>query len=178
MPPTARTAAIAAAAAVSYLAAARLGFGAAFVAEQVTSVWAPTGIAQAALLLWGIKLWPAVWLAAFIANALTNVSIWTAGGIATGNTLEAVAAAWALSRLVQFDPVFARTRDGVAFILVAVAATPMISASIGVTVLSVGEGVPWNRYGELWREWWLGDALGALIVGPAILTTVRAVRQR
>src|SRR5688572_23467419 len=145
MPRTAETVAIAAVVAVSYVAAATFGFGAAFVAEQVTSVWAPTGIAQAALLLWGIKLWPAVWLAAFTANALTNVSIWTAGGIAIGNTLEAVAAAWALSRLVQFDPAFARTRDSVAFILVAVAATPIISASIGVTALSVGEGVPWTR---------------------------------
>src|SRR5918996_1871837 len=150
MPPVARTVAIAAVVAVSYLAAAKFGFGAAFVAEQVTSVWAPTGIAQAALLLWGIKLWPAVWLAAFTANALTSVSFWTAGGIATGNTLEAVAAAWALSRLIGFDPGFARTRDGIAFILIAVAASPIISASVGVTLLCVDQVASWNQYGELW----------------------------
>jgi PAS domain S-box-containing protein len=178
MPPTARTAAIAAAAAVSYLAAARLGFGAAFVAEQVTTVWAPTGIAQATLLLWGIKLWPAIWIAAFTANALTNVSLLGAAGIATGNTLEAVVAASVLSRLSGFDLTFKRTRDAVAFILVAVAASPIISASIGVTVLCVEDVAAWSQYGRLWREWWLGDALGALIVGPAILTSVRRSLQR
>ena len=178
MPRAAGTAAIAAAVGLSYLAAAQLGFGAAFVAEQVTSVWAPTGIAQAALLLWGIKLWPAVWLAAFAANALTNVSPWTAAGIATGNTLEAVAAAWTLSWVGGFDPTFKRTRDAAAFILIAVAASPIISASVGVTLLCIEQVAPWARYGDLWREWWLGDALGALIVGPAILTTVRRARQR
>ena len=178
MPRIAATVAIGAVVGLSYLAAAQLGFGAAFVAEQVTSVWAPTGIAQAALLLWGIALWPAVWLAAYAANALTNISPWTAAGIATGNTLEAVAAAWALTRIRGFDPTFTRTRDAVAFILIAVAATPIISASVGVTLLCIEQVASWSRYAEVWREWWLGDALGALIVGPAILTTVRRARQR
>jgi integral membrane sensor domain MASE1 len=59
--------------AVAYVIAARLGFRLAFVAEQVTTVWAPTGIAQAALLLWGRSLWPAVWLGAFVAKGLLDV---------------------------------------------------------------------------------------------------------
>src|SRR5919106_737130 len=107
--PRIATVAIAAVLAVSYLAAAKFGFGAAFVAEQVTSVWAPTGIAQAALLLWGRSLWPAVWLGAFAANAGTDAPLWTAAAVATGNTLEAVAAAWLLSRLGGFDPALRRT---------------------------------------------------------------------
>ncbi len=49
---------------VGYFISARLGFRAAYVAEQVTTVWAPTGIAQAALLLCGLELWPAIWIAA------------------------------------------------------------------------------------------------------------------
>ena len=90
--------------AVAYFVTAQLGFRAAFVAQQVTTVWAPTGIAQAALLLWGIRLWPAVWLGAFAANALTEIPLWAAAGIATGNTLEAVAASSILSRFRGFDP--------------------------------------------------------------------------
>ena len=46
--------------AVTYVVAARLGFRFALVAEQVTTVWAPTGIGLAALLLWGTRLWPAI----------------------------------------------------------------------------------------------------------------------
>lgn len=177
MPLAARTVAIAIVVGLAYFFAAQLGFRAAFLAEQVTTVWAPTGIALAALLLWGITLWPAIWLAAFAANALTQVPLWVAVGIATGNTLEAVAAAWVLSRIHGFDPVFRRTRDVLAFIAIAVFASPFLSASIGVLMLCVGGVTPWERYVELWREWWSGDALGALLVGPAILTSVRAPRQ-
>jgi integral membrane sensor domain MASE1 len=57
--------------ALSYLAAAKIGFGFALVAEQVTTVWAPTGIAIATLLLGGQRFWPALWAGAFLANATT-----------------------------------------------------------------------------------------------------------
>ena len=55
--------------AIAYVGAAQLGFRLAYVAEQITTVWAPTGIALAALLLFGVRLWPAIWLGAFVANA-------------------------------------------------------------------------------------------------------------
>ena len=64
-----RTVLIGAAVAITYVAAAEIGFRAAFVAEQVTTVWAPTGIAIASLLIWGPRLWPAIWLGAFAVNA-------------------------------------------------------------------------------------------------------------
>ena len=48
-----------------------IGFGFALVAEQVTTVWAPTGIAIATLLLGGQRFWPALWAGAFLANATT-----------------------------------------------------------------------------------------------------------
>src|SRR5258708_3148155 len=85
---------------LAYVAAAKVGFRVSFVAEQVTTVWAPTGIAQAALLLWGLKYWPAVWLGAFLANATTHEPLGVAAGIAGGNTLEAVVAAWLLTRMM------------------------------------------------------------------------------
>src|SRR5689334_24455244 len=89
--------------ALAYAAAAKLGFRAAFVAEQVTTVWAPTGIAFATLLLGGPRYWPAIWVGAFVVNAGTNAPPWTAAIIASGNTLEAYVAARALRRLPSFD---------------------------------------------------------------------------
>src|SRR3954470_10534256 len=99
---------IAAAVAIAYVAAAEIGFRAAFVAEPVTTVWAPTGIAIASLLIWGPRLWPAVWLAAFAVNAGTDAPRWTAFAVAAGNTLEAVLATGALGRLPHFDFSFRR----------------------------------------------------------------------
>jgi PAS domain S-box-containing protein len=162
--------------AVAYVIAARLGFRFAFVAEQITTVWAPTGIAQAALLLWGRSLWPAVWLGALVANAGTGAPLWTAAGVATGNTLEALAAAWILHRRPDFDPTLRRARDAIAFIVVAAFMSTAISATIGVTTLCSASVQPWARFWVLWADWWLGDALGALVVAPVILTVARMPR--
>ena len=167
--------AIGAAVAASYVVAAHLGFRLAFVAEQVTTVWAPTGIALATLLLWGSRLWPAVWLGAFLANAGTNAPLWTAPLVATGNTLEAVVAIWALRKMPRFEPTFRRVADVIRFVMIATVAAPVVSATIGVTTLCAAGVQPWQRIVTLWSDWWLGDALGALVVAPAILTTARGL---
>ena len=160
--------------AAAYVIAARLGFQFAFIAEQVTTVWPPTGIAQAALLLWGPSLWPAIWLGAFAANAGTDAPLWTAVGVATGNTLEAVVAVHLLRRVPGFDPTLRRVRDVAAFVVIAAAMSTAISATVGVSTLCFAAVQPWARFGELWTTWWLGDAFGALVIAPAMLTTARA----
>ncbi|HVL66365.1 MAG TPA: MASE1 domain-containing protein [Vicinamibacterales bacterium] len=176
--PTARTLLAGAALTLAYGVSATLGFRVAFVAEQVTTVWAPTGLAQSALLLWGRALWPAVWLGAFVVNAGTDAPLWTAAAIATGNTLEALAAAWLLSRLTGFDVALRRTRDSVAFILVAALLAPLISATIGVVTLCAAQVQAWDRFAGLWFAWWLGDSIGALVVGPLVLTVARSSKDR
>ena len=168
--PDPRTLLIGAAVCVTYVLAATFGFSYALVAEQVTTVWAPTGLAQAALLLWGRRLWPAVWLGAFAVNASTTAPLWTACSIATSNTLEAVVAAWLLSRISGFDPALRRTRDTVAFITLAAGLGPVISATTGVVTLCAAGVQAWSSFPSLWFAWYLGDATGALIVGPVILT--------
>jgi signal transduction histidine kinase/ActR/RegA family two-component response regulator len=151
-----------------YFAAAKLGFTMAFVAEQVTVVWAPTGIALTALLLFGPRVWPAITLGAFLANLTTNESVLTAAGIALGNTGEAVAGAWLLGRL-KFATDLGRVRDVIALVATAMLST-IVSATIGVTSLVLGGYQPWSRYGSLWSVWWLGDAMGDLIVAPVLMT--------
>jgi PAS domain S-box-containing protein len=161
------------AAAIAYVATAQLGFRVALVAEQVTTVWPPTGIAQATLLLAGIRLWPAIWIAAFIANALTSAPILVAAAIATGNTLEACAAVWALQRVPGFDLALRRTRDALAYIAFAAIGSSMIGATVGSAALCLGGVQPWPQYWSLWADWALGDMMGSLVIGTAIATTVR-----
>jgi len=171
---TRRLAIAAVALTITYAITARLGFHFALLAEQVTTVWAPTGIALAALLLWGRRLWPAVWLGAFIANAGTAAPLWTAAAIATGNTLEAVVAAWFLRRNRDFDPCVGRLADAARLIIVAAVLATTISATVGVVTLCAADVQSWSRFWQLWSAWWLGDALGALVVAPVILTVVRS----
>src|SRR5215207_1075663 len=159
--------------ALSYIAAAKIGFGFAVVAEQITTVWAPTGIAIATLLLGGLRFWPALWLGAFLANATTAAPFWSAALIASGNTLEAVLAAWALRRSTRFTVTLSRVADMLRFLIAAAAICTMVSATIGVWALCAAGVQPWARFPELWFEWWFGDLLGAIIVAPAILAVGR-----
>jgi PAS domain S-box-containing protein len=156
--------------AVAYVFTARLGFEVAFVAEQVTTVWAPSGISVAALILWRRRLWPAVWVGALVANLGTNAPLWTAAVIATGNTLEAVAATWLLRRDPAFDPLLPRLRDAGRLIALGALGATAISATVGVATLCAAAVEPWSRFADLLSAWWLGDALGVLVVTPAILT--------
>src|SRR5438445_13814360 len=75
-----------------YFMAARLGLSLASVHTNVSPVWPPTGIAIAAVLLLGYRIWPGILLGAFLANFLTPVPVASAMGIAVGNTMEALSA--------------------------------------------------------------------------------------
>lgn len=167
---TARTVLLGLAISAAYVGAASLGFRFAYSAEQVTTVWAPTGLSIAALLLLGPRFWPAVWLGALVVNLSTNAPSWTAFVVASGNTLEAVVAAWALRRHERFDPALTRVADAVAFLALAAVASTTVSATIGVTTLCASGVQEWEKFSILWFDWWLGDATGAAIVAPAILT--------
>jgi len=171
--PILRTLAVSGVVTAAYVLSAHLGFRLAFIAEQVTTVWAPTGISLAALLLGGLRFWPAIWTGAFLANASTDAPLWTAAIVATGNTLEAVVATWALHRVRDFHARLESVRDVLAFLFIAALGGTAISATVGATTLCAGAVQPWSRFGALWFDWWFGDALGAIVVAPAILTTVR-----
>jgi integral membrane sensor domain MASE1 len=144
-----------------YFGAAKLGLTMAFVAEQVTAVWPPTGIALAALLFFGYRVWPGIALGAFLANATANEPLATATGIALGNTLEALAGAWMLRRLVQFDPALGRVKDVLGLVVLAAVLSTLVSATVGVTSLCLGGVKPWTAYPAIWTVWWLGDAMNS-----------------
>ncbi|HEY8204087.1 MAG TPA: MASE1 domain-containing protein [Pyrinomonadaceae bacterium] len=151
-----------------YFAAAKFGLSLASVHTNVSPVWPPTGIALAAVLLLGYRVWPGILLGAFLANALTPVTLATAGAIAVGNTLEAVIAAVALNALA-FRPSLDRALDVFKFVAVAVGCT-MISATIGTLSLGIGHAAAWSSFPLLWLTWWLGDLTGAVTVAPLLLT--------
>jgi PAS domain S-box-containing protein len=154
--------------AAAYVAGAGLGFLLAPAHQVVSSAWPPAGVAVAALVLFGRRLWPGVALGAFLANFLSAVPPVVAAAIALGNTAEAVAAAWLLGRL-GFVPALERLRDVFALVAVATLAT-VVSASVGVAALAVSGAASGHAAGLLWLIWWSGDAIGILIVGSLMLT--------
>jgi signal transduction histidine kinase len=155
--------------AIVYAVTARFGLTLGAVSGFATLVWPPTGIALAALVLGGARLWPGVFIGAFVANLWASAPPLVALGIATGNAAEALTAFF-LVRRFGFHAALSRVRDVVALVFPFALASTLVSATVGVLSLYLGGVVTGTMMGATWRAWWLGDVLGALVVAPAILS--------
>jgi class 3 adenylate cyclase/integral membrane sensor domain MASE1 len=155
----------------AYYAAAKLGLNLAFETQSVTAVWPPTGIALAALVLRGYRLWPGVAIGALLANSWTGIPLFAVLGITLGNTLEGLMGAWLLHRF-GFRPALDRVRDVIALAVLAGGVSTAISAGVGVGSLLLAGEIDGGQLPSVWRTWWLGDMTGDLVVAPAILVGV------
>ena len=154
----------------AYLLGGRIGLIVPFTSGNVSPVWPAAGVAMAALLLVGYRVWPAIATAAFLVNLFTPIPALAAVGIAAGNTAGPLAGAWLTRQISGFTPSLTRLKDVFAMILIAAPTGAAISACVGVTVL-FGTGIaPWDTFGRASAVWWLGDAMGVLILTPVALT--------
>ena len=164
--------------ATAYFLAGTLGLRLAFIHPSATPVWAPSGIALAAFLVWGRSVWPGVFVGAFVVNLATAGNLATSLGIAVGNTLEGVIGAYLVRRFAPGLRAFDHAREILKFVVLTCGLGTMFSATIGVGSLFVGGLAPWSDVGAIWLTWWLGDAAGALVVTPALLLWVDHPRPR
>lgn len=164
--------------AVCYFGAAKLGFLLASSTKQVTAVWPPTGIALVTMLLHGRATWPGVFVGAFSVNLLNDEPWLTALGIAVGNTVGPGVGAGLLNRVAEFDPRISRARDALALVLFGAVCGMSITATNGVLWLAVGGLVEWRRFFSVWWVWWVGDAMGVLLVAPLLLTWISQPKPR
>jgi len=153
----------------AYYLVGKLALQAAHVNPSASPVWPTTGLALAALLLLGLRYWPAVLVGAFLVNVTTFGNAATSLGIAAGNTLEAVLGAWWTIRFAHGRRAFDRPFDFLRFAVLAGLCATAVSASFGVTSLCLGGFAEWSRYATVWTTWWLGDVGGALIVAPLLV---------
>ena len=152
-----------------YFVAGKLGLQVALVNASASAVWAPTGIALAALLLLGFRVWPGILLGAFLVNLTTTGGIPSSIGIAAGNALEALAGAWLVLRFANGRRAFERPRDFFKYVILAGLLSTAVSATIGVTSICLGGSAHWADFRSIWLTWWLGDLGGALIVAPPLI---------
>jgi signal transduction histidine kinase len=170
--------------AAAYFVAGKLGLMLAHAHASVSPVWPASGVALAALLIWGVEFWPAVLIGAILVNigvphdVSPGIRIFQAVGIAAGNTLEAVAGAWMVSRFANGCKAFLRASDVFRYIFLAGALATAIGATLGTLTLLTSGLLEKNLYGTTWLTWWMGDMVGAVLVAPFILiwTATSAVR--
>jgi len=159
-----------------YFFAGKVGLSLAFVHASATAVWPPAGIALAAVLWSGFRIWPAVLVGAFLVNVTTAGSAATSLGIATGNTLEALAGAYLVQRFASGLRAFERAGSIFRFALLAGMVATAVSPTIGVTSLAASGYAQWADFAAIWWTWWLGDAGGVLVLAPALITWAQAPR--
>ena len=164
--------------AAGYYALAKLGLRLASINPSASPIWPPTGLALAAVLLGGLRIWPAIFIGAFAANATTAGTLETSALIALGNTLESVAGGYLIDRWSGGAQTFASPVRVAKFALVSVGPATVISATIGVVTLCVAGLAAWTKFTPIWVTWWLGDAAGALVVTPVIVLWAQSARRK
>ena len=152
-----------------YFAAGKLGLAVPFTSSNVSPIWPAAGIAVAAVLIWGIRVAPAIAFAAFLVNFLTPIPTSASVAIGLGNASSAVVAGYLLRRS-DFQSSLPRLRDVLKMVTVAAVLTTTLAAFVGVTALTLAHTKAWSGYASAWRIWWLGDAMGVLVVAPLLLT--------
>ncbi|MGR9037023.1 MAG: MASE1 domain-containing protein [Gammaproteobacteria bacterium] len=156
-----------------YLATAKIGLKYTVVGQTVTLMWPPSGIALAATLIGGYRVWPGITLGAFVANAGTGVPLLTFSIIALGNTLEPLFGAMLLKRLDNFSNALDKVSDVLALTLSAAVISTAVSASFGTLGLLAGDEITMADLAPTWLAWWLGDGMGVLVISPIILAGTR-----
>jgi signal transduction histidine kinase/ActR/RegA family two-component response regulator len=163
-----------------YIVVGRFSLELASLHGSASPIWPPAGIALALILTLGYRMWPAIFLGAFVVNIINPPSagsVLTCLGIATGNLLEAVCGAWLINRFGDGTRVFDRPQGVFKFALATIVGA-LVSPTIGVTSLALARLADWANYGAIWSTWWLGDAAGALVVAPLlVLWSIKSGRE-
>ena len=152
-----------------YFASAKLALLAAIPPGYATAVWPPSGIALAALLLFGRRLWPGIFLGAALVNVGVQSSPLAALLIGGGNTLEGLAGAWLVERYLGLPRVFERGEDVLTFVVAAFACAAVAATGAAVPLALVHRLPPTELYVNWWT-WWQGDAMGIVLVTPLLLS--------
>ncbi|MFD7531620.1 MULTISPECIES: MASE1 domain-containing protein [unclassified Streptomyces] len=161
--------------AACYYATARLGLLQQLVRGQVTPLWPPTGIAVAALLVFGVRIWPGIALGALAVNIAIGPSVLPVLLIAAGNTIAPICS-YLLLRRADFHNEVDRLRDALALVFLGALAGMLISATVGTGALALSGALPDAGFWPTWSVWWTGDAMGVMVVTPFLLV-VRRIRR-
>jgi two-component sensor histidine kinase/integral membrane sensor domain MASE1 len=154
---------------IIYYLAARFGLTLGFKGTNASPVWPPTGIALSAVVLFGFRVWPGIFIGAFLANFATGLNAPISMVIAIGNTLEAVTGWLVLHYFCGGRSFLNDVRSTLCFLVPVSMGTTLISATVGSASLVFGHYNSGASFSYLWWTWWLGDTVGDLVIAPLFI---------
>jgi signal transduction histidine kinase/class 3 adenylate cyclase len=159
--------------AIAYYITAELSFTLASLPGNVTAVWPTSGIALAAILIWGYPIGIGLLIGSFAIELKTN------GLNRTGLVLTLItASAPVLAALIGAYWVKAthnpyplrRVKHTVYLLALGGVLSTLFDALIGCIGLCLTGEAPWSSFGIIFFSWWMGDTMGVFIITPLLLT--------
>ena len=156
----------------------------AFEGTNASPVWPPSGIAFIAVWFFGYRVWPGIWLGAFIANMVVfTQNGWTfipaapvSALIGIGNSMEALFGVFLLRSFTEETVLLSKIRDIFKFVF-AVLVACLTSATIGTSAVYFIHPAVGISFDMIWFTWWLGDVVGILVIASIFLTFHRKLWQ-
>jgi PAS domain S-box-containing protein len=141
------------------------------------SIWPPSGLFIATLMLAPKQSWPWWVLVGCLGELFGNVlwfhsSLPAAVLIYAGNALEATVGAWLVNRVLGRPVRLETLREVLVFVALSAGVAPVVSATVGSATLA-WFGIFSQTFSGAWPLWWVGDATGVLIVAPLALVVIQ-----
>src|SRR5438105_5020594 len=156
---------------LAYVIAGKLGQATTNIrSSNLGPVWPAYGVAVAAILICGYRVWLGLAVGAFLVAYYSPVSHIAALGQAAGATVAAITGAFLLNHVASFRPSLSRLSDVLGLIVLGAWGSAIVSASVGVSVLYATHVHAYSGVGPAWLIYWLGDSTGVLLVTPLVLT--------
>jgi integral membrane sensor domain MASE1 len=170
--------AILASVALLYCLAGKLGLRVAFVHPYITPIWISSGIAVAAFILFGYRVWPAILIGGFLDHLTTDGLVLATFTIPAMATLEGLAAAYLVNKFARGAKAFDTARGVLLFVFFACICAPLISATFGAGMEHFRGSIIGTGLGPRWLTWWLAYGVGTLLVAPFLILLFRAPHHR
>jgi len=153
--------------------------------SSASPLFPAAGIALAAVLVYGVRALPSVFIGSFAVQAFVLHSFGQGGpaawAVAAAIPLGAVTQAALGAQWVRQAVPGPLTLDGPKSIgrlfLLGGAAACLINATWATLLLWLSGSVPSERVLAIWATWWGGDTLGVIIAVPAVLTLIGRPRR-
>jgi PAS domain S-box-containing protein len=155
--------------AATYIVAGELALKLELTQTVLVAIWPPSGIAVAALILLGYRVWPSILLGIFVLDVYVYRHPLTSLAIASANSLEGLAAAYLVNKYARGAKALDTAGGVVRFVLYACVVSPAISATIAIGTLYLSRMATRAELTNLWTTWWLGNGSGILLLAPFLL---------
>ncbi len=132
-------------------------------------VFTAEGFALAAVILFGVRIVPGIFIGQLLLGLNNNLSLEIAVAIAIINSLEAIIAS-VLFHTFDLRQQLTRVRDIRNLLILIFLVLQPFSASFGILLLWNAEIIQTSELKLLWVSWWFGNAMGQTLITPLLLS--------